>query len=127
MKSILFTLTASVFLLIISCKNSEEKTETNFKEVASLPTIENGKVVYDANNCVACHQINEKVIGPSLATIASVYKEKNGDLKAFLLEEAEPIVDPSQYESMRSVLQITKEMEPVDLESLVLYLKSHEK
>jgi cytochrome c len=127
MKSLLLMLAISAILCTTSCKNTEEKNQSNFKEVASLPTIENGKVIYDANNCAACHQVNEKVIGPSLETIASVYKEKNADLKAFLLEEAEPIIDPSQYESMRINLQITKQLEPVDLESLVLYLKSYEK
>lgn len=121
----------TLFLILVfantSCKNSKENDYTNSNEVAVLPTSENGKVIFAANNCIACHQVNEKVIGPSLQTIASVYKEKNANLKAFLLEEAEPIIDPEQYESMRTSLQLTKVMTTTDLESLVLYLESYEK
>ncbi|MFT6748736.1 MAG: cytochrome c [Flavobacterium sp.] len=127
MKNAPYTFFLILVFAITSCKNSNEKDSTNSNEVATLPTSENGKVVFEANNCAACHQVNEKVIGPSLETIASVYKEKNANLKAFLLEEAEPIIDPEQYESMRINLQLTKSMTTTDLESLVLYLKSYEK
>ena len=127
MKNKIYTLGLAVIITFASCKNSDEKTSSNNNEVASLPTIENGKIVFEANNCAACHQMNEKVVGPSLETIAAVYKEKKGDLKAFLLEEAEPIIDPEQYESMRINLQITKQLPESELESLVLYLKTYEK
>jgi cytochrome c len=41
-------------------------------------------------NCVACHQVNQKVIGPSLQDIAKIYKDKNADMVSFLKGEGEP-------------------------------------
>jgi cytochrome c len=49
-----------------------------------------------------------KVIGPSVQDIASIYKAKNGNIIAFLVEDAAPIVDPSQYEVMKTNFVITK-------------------
>jgi cytochrome c len=127
MKNVSYIIVLSLILGFASCKNSKENDSISSNELAVVPTAENGKIVFEANNCAACHQMNEKVVGPSLETIAAVYKEKKGDLKAFLLEEAEPIIDPEQYESMRINLQITKQLPESELESLVLYLKSYEK
>ena len=59
--------------------------------------------------------------------IAKIYKEKNGNMVAFLKEEAEPIVDPKMYESMKINLQITKTMTDEELQSLEMYFLSHSK
>jgi cytochrome c len=53
--------------------------------------------------------IRSKVIG-SVQDIASIYKAKNGNIIAFLVEDAAPIVDPSQYEVMKTNFVITKAM-----------------
>ena len=60
-----------------------------------------GKQIFEGKgNCVACHQVDQKVVGPSIQEIASIYKAKGGDIVAFLMDDAKPIVDPSQYEVM---------------------------
>ena len=118
------TVTFILFILLISCKNETVKTESIVPETASL---KKGETLFQENNCAACHQVNQKIVGPSLQDMAKIYKEKNGDFVAFLKQEAQPIVDPSQYETMKINLQVTKNMTDAELQSLELYLSSHSK
>jgi cytochrome c len=39
-----------------------------------------------------------------------IYKDKNADMVSFLKGEGEPIVDPSQYEVMKTNFVVTKAM-----------------
>lgn len=79
-----------------------------------------------ANKCVVCHQVDVKTIGPSYKEVAKVYKEKGGNIVKFLKEEAEPIVDPAQYELMKPNLQVTKTLSGEDLAALAAYIRSLE-
>ncbi|WP_298137790.1 c-type cytochrome [Flavobacterium sp.] len=123
MKNKILLLLVFVF---ISCKNESNKPQEE-NQVAQVPTIEKGLVLFQENNCAACHQPDQKVIGPSLQEIATIYKKEKGDIVAFLKQEAEPIVDPAMYESMKINLQVTKMMTDEELQSLELYLLSHSK
>ncbi|WP_396191121.1 c-type cytochrome [Flavobacterium sp.] len=118
------------FILLIiffsSCKNEPSKPQDE-NQVASVPTVEKGLILFQENNCAACHQPDQKVIGPSMQEIATIYKKENGSIVSFLKEEADPIVDPKMYESMKINLQITKNMSDEELESLELYFLSHSK
>lgn len=118
--SILFLLT----VLLVSCKKENSKSENSTPQIAS---IEKGQTLFEENNCVACHQLNQKVVGPSLQEMAKIYKEKKGNLVLFLKGEAQPIVDPSQYETMKLNLEITKTMTIEELKSLELYILNQSK
>jgi cytochrome c len=111
---------------LVSCKNEPSKPQDE-NQVASVPTVEKGLILFQENNCAACHQPDQKVIGPSLQEIANLYKKENGSIVSFLREEADAIVDPKMYESMKINLQITKTMTDEELESLELYFLSHSK
>ena len=114
-----------LLIFITSCKNKEaEKTATTATKIAS---VEKGEALFNENNCAACHQLNQKVVGPSLQDIAKIYKEKNGDLVSFLKEEAAPIVDPSMYETMKINLTVTKTMSDIELQSLKIYILNQAK
>lgn len=118
-----------LFLLVfvfVSCKNGTNKPQEE-NQGAQVPTIEKGLVLFQENNCASCHQPDQKVIGPSLKEIANLYKKENGSIVSFLKEEADPIVDPNMYESMKINLQLTKMMTDDELQSLELYLLSHSK
>ncbi|MFV8357076.1 c-type cytochrome [Flavobacterium sp. XS1P32] len=128
MKKILCLVVVCWFL---SCKKEETKKEslypTTTVEIAQSP-VELGKEIFEGKgNCVACHQAAEKVIGPSLQDIAAIYKSKNADMVAFLKGEGEPIVDPSQYEVMKTNFTITKAMSDEELKALEAYVYSHVK
>lgn len=123
MKNIFYLLLVAIFTFSCSIKEAK-KSNDNASEVA---TIEKGQALFESNNCIACHKVDQKVVGPSLQETAKIYKEKNGDLVAFLKEEAEPLVDETLYETMKINLQITKTMSDTDLESLEMYILSHSK
>lgn len=116
-------------LLLICCKKEEVKKETLYpssaKETAQTPE-ELGKEIFGGKgNCVACHQVDNKLIGPSVQDIAKIYKEKNGNIIAFLQENAEPLVDPSQYEIMKTNFALTEEMSDEELKALEAYFYSN--
>lgn len=126
MKKIIFFLSALVFL---SCKKEETKKEslypTSTEEIAQTPE-ELGKEIFQGKgNCVACHEVDKKSIGPSIQDIAKIYKEKNGNIVAFLKEDAEPLVDPSQYEVMKTNFALTEEMSDEELKGLEAYMYSN--
>lgn len=113
-------------LVLISCKKESEATfgQPNPSEVSQTPE-ELGKSIFEGKgNCVACHRIDEKLVGPSVQDMAAIYKAQNGDLVSFLKEDAEPIIDPSQYEVMKTNLALTKEMSDQELKGLEAYIYS---
>jgi cytochrome c len=116
-------------ILVISCKKESEEAfgQTNPTEVSQTPE-QLGKSIFEGKgNCVACHKINEKLVGPSIQDIAKIYKAQNGDMVSFLKDDAKPIVDPTQYEVMKSNFALTKEMSEQELKGLEAYIYSQVK
>jgi cytochrome c len=113
-------------IFVISCKKESEATfgQPNPDEVSQTPE-QLGKSIFEGKgNCVACHRIDEKLVGPSIQEMATIYKTQNGDMVSFLKDEAKPIVDPSQYEVMKTNLALTKEMSDEELKGLEAYIYS---
>ena len=120
MRELVFIITIIFF---ISCKKEESQTFDK-KETA----LEFGKTLFEGEgNCIACHQAEQKIIGPSLHEIATIYKEKNASIVSFLREESEPIIDPSQYDIMKANFTITKSMNDEELKALENYIFSFSK
>ncbi|HEU0135943.1 MAG TPA: c-type cytochrome [Flavobacterium sp.] len=126
MKTTFFAITTAIIL--IGCGKKEEPKEPLYPaaEVSSTDQqIEEGRALFDnKGNCAACHQPDQRIIGPSIAEIAKIYKDSNGDIVAFLKENAEPIVDPEQYEVMKTNFAITKKMSDQELKALEAYIYS---
>jgi len=123
---------ASILLLasLFSCKeDNEPKKDSLYPEAASSSErlqIDLGETIFNGKgNCYACHKPDQKIIGPSLQGIVKIYKEKKGNMYDFLKNDAEPIVDPTQYEVMQTNLVITKAMSDEDLNVLVAYIYTH--
>ena len=113
-------------MVLISCKKESEETfvQSNPTEVSQTPE-QLGKSIFEGKgNCAACHRMDEKLVGPSVQEMATIYKAQNGDLVSFLKDEAKPIVDPSQYEVMKTNLALTKEMSDEELKGLEAYIYS---
>ena len=136
MKKILFL---SAVLALASCKKesqepfgepTESTTETYSEgETAKATTPEAlGKEIFEGKgNCVSCHQVDQKVIGPSIQEIGKTYKDKKGDIITFLKGNADPIVDPSQFEVMKTNIPITQAMSDEELKALEAYIDSNSK
>ena len=113
-------------ILVISCKKESQETfgQPNPTEVSQTPE-QLGKSIFEGKgNCVACHKINEKLVGPSIQDIAKIYKAQNGDIVSFLKEDAKPLVDPTQYEVMKTNFALTKAMSDEELKGLEAYMLS---
>lgn len=119
----------SAIIALYSCKKEETKKEslypTTTETVAQTPVALGKEIFEGKGNCIACHQIDKKVIGPSLQEIAGIYKSKNADMVTFLKGKGEPIVDPSQYEVMKTNFAITSSMSDEELKALEAYVYSH--
>jgi len=115
-------------VLAFSCKKESQEsfgkpTETT-TEVQTPEAL--GKEIFEGKgNCVACHQADQKVIGPSLQEIAKIYKDKNGNIVNFLKGESEAIVDPEQFPVMQANLAITKTFTDEELKAVEAYINSH--
>jgi cytochrome c len=117
MRKLVFIITV---ILFISCKKEESQT-FNKKETA----VKFGKTLFEGEgNCIACHQAEQKIIGPSIQEIAKIYKDKNASIVSFLREESEPIIDPSKYDIMKTNFTITKSMNDEELKALENYIFS---
>lgn len=121
----------AIAFLVFSCKKESAEpfgtpTTTEAKTETAATSEALGKELFETKGaCIACHKVDTKLIGPSLQDIAKTYKEKNGDLVAFLKEEAKPIIDPSQYDIMKANFAITKAMSEEELNGLEAYIYSN--
>lgn len=131
MKKIVFLATVLAF---VSCKKESQEpfgkpSETEYSEGQSAQAKtpeELGKEIFEGKgNCTSCHQPDQKVIGPSIQEIAKIYKDKNGDIITFLKGNGEPIVDPSQFDVMKTNFPVTQAMSYEELKAIETYIYSH--
>ncbi|MFK7058564.1 c-type cytochrome [Flavobacterium oreochromis] len=118
----------SLIGLFFSCKKESQETfgksDTMGQATIQKPA-DLGKEIFEGKGvCYTCHKPDIKTVGPSLKEIAKLYKEKNGNIVDFLQEKSEPIVDPSQYTTMKANFAITKNMPQEELKALEAYILS---
>lgn len=127
MKKVVLVVLAGL-LSVVSCKKESSESFGKAEEITAevQQTDELGETLFNGKGaCVACHKADVKLVGPSLQDIAKIYKEKNGDMIAFLKGEHEPIVDPANYELMKPNLALTKTFSDEELKALETYVNSH--
>lgn len=131
MKKALFL---SAVLAFAACKketteNPVQNTTDSYSEgEAAKPATPEalGKQIFEGRgNCTSCHQVDQKVIGPSLQEIAKTYKDKKGNMVNFLKGNADPIVDPSQFSVMKTNIPITQAMSDEELKGIEAYISSN--
>ena len=114
-----------ILFCLFSCKSKEDKSETS---VDGTATKISGQELFEGEgNCIACHKSDQKIIGPSLQEISKIYKDNKASIVLFLQEKSEPIIDPSQYEIMKTNFAITKSMSEEELKALEDYIFSFSK
>ncbi|MBP9792695.1 MAG: c-type cytochrome [Flavobacterium sp.] len=122
----------SLLLLIslaISCKKENQenfgKTTEEVTQTAAQKPEELGKEIFEGKGvCYTCHKPETKTVGPSIQEIAKIYKEKGGNIVEFLQEKSDPIVDPSQYATMKTNFAVTKNLPEEELKALEAYILS---
>jgi cytochrome c len=119
-------------ILLFSCQNKKEEPFGGDKPIVSEVAdnsveskIKLGEELFNGVGlCYTCHKPDQKIIGPSIKEIVTIYKEQNADMVDFLRENAKPIVDSSQYEVMKTNFAITKSMKDFELEAIEIYMYS---
>ena len=114
-----------ILFCLFSCKSKEDRSETSVDETATK--ISGQELFEGKGNCIACHKSDQKIIGPSLQEIAKIYKDNKASIVLFLQEKSEHIIDPSQYEIMKTNFAITKSMSEEELKALEDYIFSFSK
>lgn len=136
MKKILFVF-AIFSLAITSCgetKKEDVKKEAEApKEVAEeAPAAKDdmitlGEKLFTEKTCVSCHQIDTKIVGPSVKDIVKIYDQYDASLVDFLKGDKEAIVetDPGQVAIMKANLDgFVKDLKQNELEALAAYMQS---
>lgn len=78
-------LTGIVSLLMFSCSKKENsEVQTTDSTDVSTPVVAkvSGKDLIEASDCMACHNVTERTIGPSYKEIAGKYSEKDVEILA---------------------------------------------
>lgn len=120
----------AIAILAFSCKKESQESFGKPVETTETAAVKSpealGKEIFEGKgNCVACHQVDQKVVGPSLQEMAKIYKDKNGNIVSFLKGESEAIVDPSQFAVMQANLEITKTFSDEELKAVEAYIYSN--
>ncbi len=92
MKKILFT--SAIALTLIACggagtENKEAVKEQSKEEVkteaatdpSANPDYENGLVLIAQSDCLTCHKVDEKLIGPTYREVANKYENTEANVK----------------------------------------------
>lgn len=125
MKYITLTLVA---LCLFSCKKEEAEAPLYPEQQITQTPEELGKEIFEGKGvCYSCHKPEIKTVGPAIKDIAKIYKEKGGSIAEFLKEKSEPIVDPSQYATMKTNFAITRNLPEEELKALEAYMLSFSK
>ena len=121
-----------VFVVTLNMISCNEKTAVQNPVDPSKATItqtpkELGQELFEGKGmCASCHKADIKVVGPSIQEIAKTYREKGASVAAFINEESGPLVDPSQYEIMKTNFAVTKAMSAEERKALEIYMMSFE-
>lgn len=118
---------ASIFC--VACKNETPSKTVVFSKAEEKQTpLTLGQEIFEGKGmCYTCHKEDQKIIGPSLQEIAKIYIAQKGNMVGFLKGNEEPIVDPSNYETMKTNFAITKNLPEEELKALEAYILSFSK
>lgn len=104
---------------------TEARTPTTEANASVAPeNVDKGKKLFKEKNCVVCHQLNTKLIGPSLINVSKAYAGKKEKLDSFLIGKSKSIIDPAQHALMEPQIAITKAMSKEGRMAIVEYLLS---
>ena len=122
----------SIGINIVSCGEKKE-TDAMGNPINQAETSVNqtpkelGRELFEGKGmCASCHKADIKVVGPSIQEIAKIYREKGASIAAFINEDGKPLVDPSQYEIMKTNFAITKAMSTEERKALEIYMMRFE-
>ncbi len=129
MKKQIFNVMSLVLILGVSCSSHKKEDSAPVKQPEKSiefvqEDVNQGQKLYNEKGCLVCHQLNTKLIGPSVKDIAAAYKGNKKGLTAYLKGEGKAIVEPAQGEIMKPQILITKALPDKELDAMVDYILS---
>jgi len=123
----IFLALLSIMFITTSCqsekKSEKEKIVIGGKKGSTSPEFQLGEKLFKGKgNCYSCHRMDKKSVGPSVAEIMRIYKEKNGDIIGFLRQKKDPIVDPENYAVMKTNFIRIQKFTDEELKAVELYM-----
>ncbi|MGV8090736.1 MAG: c-type cytochrome [Mangrovibacterium sp.] len=106
----------------VQTSNPEPATTTKDTGQATNKNADYGAKLYEDKGCLVCHQLNSKLVGPSIKDIAAAYSGNKEGLTAFLRGKGKAIVDPSQAAVMQPQIAITQALPADKLDAIVNYI-----
>ena len=61
-------------------KENQDLTVVKAVENSDLPNIQNGEVLISKSDCLACHKVQDKLLGPSYKDIANKYAKNKSNI-----------------------------------------------
>lgn len=125
MKRILYL--CAIVLTLNSCK-TETKKKIDIKAIPELSQdskIFLGNRLFSEKTCITCHDVNTKMVGPSVIEIMTIYKGQNADIVKFLKGKSKPIVDTTaaQVAVMQANIDgFLKNITDVELDAIATYM-----
>lgn len=126
-----------VLFVLLACKREEKQdvdvskpSTTNLFEkdtiqINTYALAEKGDDLFHGKaNCATCHQADEKVIGPSIKEIVSIYKSQDASIVNFLKGNHNPIVDKTKYDLMKPYVEMSKNLSDEEIQALSDYMFS---
>lgn len=108
-------------------EKSEKPAAKSSSSAGDADLIALGEKLFTDKTCVSCHQIDAKIVGPSVKTIVEIYEKNDASLVAFLKGDMEAIVDtdPGQVAIMKANLDgFVKDLKENELKALEAYMIS---
>ncbi|WP_457639388.1 c-type cytochrome [Persephonella sp.] len=106
-------------------QQAEVEKQTVEKEEEVKQKESDGKSLFVAKGCSACHQPSAEGVGPSLKRISQAYKDNKEGLIQFLKGNGKAIVDPQKFNIMAPQLNATKAMTDEELSKMADYILEH--
>ena len=105
-----------------AAKDAVDATKDAAKDVVDAAKGADGKALFNANGCTACHNMTAKTVGPSVKEIATVYADKKAEMVKFLNGEGHAIVDAPQFAIMKPNLVNTQKMNEAERAAIADYI-----
>ena len=86
-----------------------------------------GEKLFTDKTCVSCHQLDARIVGPSVKDIVKIYADNDANLVDFLKGTQKAIVDtdPGQIAIMQANLDgFVKDLKDEELEAIAAYMNS---
>ncbi len=93
--------------------------------IPALAVASEGEKIFKTKGCTVCHKVDRNTVGPSLKHISEVYRQKGGNLVAYLKGQADAIVDPSKAAMMKNYLRPLKSLSDDQIKALADFIMSH--